>query len=93
MVYICMMSPTVILTLIVGLVFASFVLDRALDLLNLRRMKPELPDKLSGYYDAEKYRRSQQYLRERSRFGLLSSSLSFVATVAVLLSGGLGMLD
>lgn len=93
MVYICMMSPTVILTLIVGLVFASFVLDRALDLLNLRRMKPELPDKLSGFYDAEKYRRSQQYLRERSRFGLLSSSLSFVATVAVLLSGGLGMLD
>lgn len=87
------MSPEAILTLIVTIVCFSYVLDRVLELLNLSRMKPELPDHLRAYYDEEKYRRSQQYLREKSRFGLLGSTLSFVATLVVLLTGGLGLLD
>ena len=87
------MSPNSILTIVVIIVCFGFALDRILELLNLRKMKPELPGKLRDFYDEDKYRRSQQYLREKARFGLLTSTLSFVITLVVLLTGGLGMLD
>ena len=87
------MSPSTLLTLIVALLCGSFVLDRLLDLLNLIRMKPELPEKLRPFYDEERYRKSQNYLREKSRFGLLTGALNFVGTLLVLILGGLGALD
>ncbi|MBK9448945.1 MAG: M48 family metallopeptidase [Bacteroidetes bacterium] len=87
------MSPSTLLTLIVALLCGSFVLDRLLDLLNLSRMKPELPEKLRPFYDEERYRKSQNYLREKSRFGLLTGALNFVGTLLVLILGGLGALD
>lgn len=87
------MSPTSILAVIVTIVCLSYVLERVLDLLNISRMHPELPDRLRAYYDEDKYRQSQLYLREKGRFGLLTSTLGFSLTLAVLLTGGLGMLD
>jgi STE24 endopeptidase len=87
------MSATTLLAIILAIVCFGYVTDRILDLLNIRRMRPELPDKLKAFYDAERYARSQQYQKERSRFGLLSSTLSFVLSVAVLSTGALGMLD
>jgi STE24 endopeptidase len=87
------MTATIIFAIIVGLVCLGYALDRSLELLNLRRMHPELPERLRAFYDEDKYRRSQQYLREKGRFGLLGSTLSFAVTLVVLLTGGLGMLD
>lgn len=87
------MSASTLLTLIVALVCGSFALDRILDLLNLSRMKPELPEKLKAFYDEERYRKSQNYLREKARFGFLTAGLNFVGTLLILVLGGLGMLD
>lgn len=87
------MNPNTILSLIIGIVCFGFLLDQLLQFLNLSRMKPDLPSALQSFYDAEKYQRSQAYQKEKSRFGLLGSVLSFVATFAVLFWGGFGMLD
>lgn len=87
------MSPDLLLGIIVAIMCLSYGLDRVLELLNLSRMAPELPEALKGFYDEEKYRKSQEYLKEKSRFGLISSTLSFAVSVSVLAAGGLGALD
>lgn len=87
------MSAQSLLGIIIATLCASYLLDRVLELLNLRQMKPSLPERLKAYYDAERYSRSQAYQREKARLGLLSSTLSFALSLAVLATGALGWLD
>jgi STE24 endopeptidase len=56
-------------------------------------MSEVLPEELKGIYDEDKYRKSQQYLKVNKKFGMLTSSLSFVAILAMLIFGGFAWLD
>ena len=87
------MTPEIILYLIICIVTFDFVLDKFLDYLNLKVSKDEIPEVMKGYYDEEKYRKSQEYQRANSRFYLLSSSISFIVAIGVLWLGGFGWLD
>lgn len=87
------MTPEIILYLIIGIVTFDFVLDKILDYLNLKNSKDEIPEVMKGYYDEEKYQKSQEYQRVNSRFSLLSSSISFVVALGLLWFGGFGWLD
>lgn len=84
------MTETILYIIITISVF-FFLLDRILDYLNLKNLKPELPKQLEGIYDKEKYKKSQEYEKESSRFALYSSSFSFVLTLAMLIFGGFGI--
>ena len=53
-------------------------------------MSPRLPESLRGIYDEREYSRFQNYKRENDRFGLLSSSFSFLVTLIFLCAGGFG---
>ncbi|MFN2395907.1 MAG: M48 family peptidase, partial [Bacteroidales bacterium] len=79
--------------IILAILVIDFLFDRLLDYLNSTRWSNKLPGELKGIYDEEKYRKSQNYLRENMRFGLLTSSLSFVLIIAFLLLGGFPFLD
>jgi len=79
---------TLIFNIIIAIVVFSFVLDRTLEYLNLKHLKPELPPELKDIYDEAKYKKSQEYERETSRFGLISSSISFVVTLLMFLFEG-----
>ena len=79
--------------IIVALVLFDFFLGKALSLLNLKRMTPELPDELKGIYDKEKYARSQQYQKTNIRFSFISDSFSLVVFLLVLFLGGFAWLD
>ena len=81
------------LYLILGIVLVDYVIDQALDYLNLKHSKTEVPEKLKGLYNEEEYARSQAYQRTRSRFGFLTSAFSTILTVSVLSLGGFGWLD
>ena len=81
------------LYLILGIVLVDYVIDQALDYLNLKHSKTEIPEKLKGLYNEEEYARSQAYQRTRSRFGFLTSAFSTILTVSVLSLGGFGWLD
>ncbi len=87
------MSAHTLLALIIAIVCFGYVTDRILVFLNLQRMRPELPEKLRDFYDQERYVRSQAYLREKLRFGLIGSTISFAASLVVLATGAMGMLD
>lgn len=78
-------------------ILAALLLEHALsvvaDILNLRHLRPELPAEFEGVYDAEAYRRSQDYARARTRFGLIPATFDLVLLLAFWGLGGFGWLD
>ncbi len=82
-----------LLVLILTIVVIGFALDQFLDYLNRKANRDEIPEVMKGYYDEEKYAKSQEYQRVNGRFSLLSSVLSFALSVGMLYFGGFGWLD
>ncbi len=78
--------------ILVTLVF-SYVLDLVTNLLNLKHLKPELPEEFDGVYDGDTYRKSQEYTRVSTRFGFLTSTFGIVLTLAFWFMGGFNYLD
>jgi len=79
--------------IVLGALLAEFSLGLTADLLNLRTLRGALPEEFRGLYDEGRYRRSQEYVRARLRFGIVSSSVSLAALLAFWLLGGFGRLD
>jgi len=79
--------------IILIIVIVDFVFERLLDYLNTTRWSEVLPAELTGIYDASDYKKSQQYLKVNHKFGMLTSTLSFVAMLAMLLFGGFAWMD
>ena len=69
------------------------MLERSLDYLNSTRWSDQLPKELEGIYDAEKYKKSQEYEKVKHRFSLITSSFSFLLMLFVLSIGLLGTID
>lgn len=82
----------VVLIIITALVL-DFVLHVAADLLNLRKLSPELPEPFQGYFDAEKYRMAQQYLRTNTRFKWVVEGISLAVFLLFWFGGGFPLLD
>jgi len=78
---------------ILVLLTVGFFSDLILDLLNLNYIRPELPELLNNKYDPVTYRKSQNYLKEHSWFGILVSVISFIAVLLLLLLGGFTWLN
>lgn len=78
----------ILFAIILGFILFEFALERLLDYLDSRYWSPELPTELAGIYDAEKYRKSQEYEKVKTRFGILVSSFSLALTVGMLLLQG-----
>ncbi|HYV57516.1 MAG TPA: M48 family metallopeptidase, partial [Candidatus Nitrosopolaris sp.] len=79
------------------IVLAALLLEFALrvtaDVLNLRALDPALPAEFQGIYDADRYARSQDYTRVRTRFGLLRATFDLALLIAFWFAGGFGWLD
>lgn len=91
--YFCPMNPELILTLIIIIFLASWILGRVLSWLNMRSHDSDVPDELEGEVDPEEYERSHDYHRANYRLGWIESILSLVLILFLLLSGGFGWLD
>lgn len=82
-----------LLVLILTILAGEWLLRSAVDLLNVRHVTPELPPEFRGIYDAEKYRRSQEYLRDNTRFNLVLDTCVTATTIAFILLGGFDLVD
>ncbi len=78
---------------ILVILVADFAFGRYLSFLNIRNSRQELPPPLQGIYDPEKYEKQQNYFRTNTRFGMLTSTLSFLITFLMYSLGGFGWLD
>lgn len=79
--------------IILTTIIAEFILSIVSDLLNLNRLDSTLPKEFEGFYDEEKYAKSQDYTRVNTRFGFLTSSISLVITLVFWFVGGFNFLD
>jgi len=78
--------------ILVTLLF-DFALNLIADLFNVKAMKKELPSEFEGVYDDEAYRKSQEYTRVTTRFGILTSTFDLALVLAFWFLGGFNYLD
>jgi STE24 endopeptidase len=71
----------------------EFALELVANLLNLKALKLELPTTLEGVYKAEDYRKSQEYIRATTRFGLVGSTFTLLLLLSFWFSGGFNWFD
>ena len=81
------------LLIILAVLIGTYLLDLIVDTLNVRHIKAVLPEEFEGYYDADKYKKSQAYLRENTRFGIISDTITTPITIAFILFGGFNRVD
>jgi STE24 endopeptidase len=86
------MYNTVFVILMVVLISGT-LLEQILDLINLRHTLLDLPEDLKGIFDGDEYRKSQLYKRDKTRFSLVTSTLSLLVLGLVFFLGGFGWLD
>ncbi len=79
--------------IIIGIVVFDFLLERILSILNTSRMNAELPEEVKDVYDAEQYKKSQEYKKTNDRFSLITSSFSFLLIILMLFLGGFSLVD
>lgn len=81
------------LIIILVILMGDYLLGVVVDVLNVKHLKIDLPAAFSGYYDEEKYRKSQEYLKENTRFGLITDSITTPAVIIFILLGGFNWVD
>jgi STE24 endopeptidase len=82
-----------IFIIIVSIVIFGYLLERFLNYLNSTKWSVKLPEELKDVYDAEKYKKSQEYKRVNDRFSLLTSSFSLVIILLMLFLKGFSFVD
>ncbi len=82
-----------ILILLIVITLGGYVFNTLLEFLNLKAERREIPDEVAAFYDREKYIRSLDYHREKTRFEFITSGLSILVSLALLVFGGFGFID
>jgi len=87
------MEPGILLLIILSITVVTYIADQLLDYINLKSQRAEIPKEIEAFYAREKYLKSLAYHRELTKFSFLTSAVSFLISLAMLLSGGFGWLD
>ena len=86
------MEQTYYLIIIFALA-VEYLLSTLSSILDMGNIVEEVPADFQDVYDREKYARSQSYLRDRTRFGIFSSTFSLLLILVVIHTGLFGVLD
>ncbi|MGP1993343.1 M48 family metallopeptidase [Zobellia laminariae] len=78
---------------IIAILVLQFILETVLDYLNAKRYNDPIPEELNDVFDADEYKKSQAYKKTNYRFGLLTSTFSFLLTLCFLVFGGFEWID
>jgi len=81
------------LILILLFLIFSFVANSVVDYLNLKHISPEVPDEFKELYNPEKYAKSQNYLRDKTRTSFIFESCGTLLILGFILGGGFNSID
>lgn len=87
------MNPETLFYIIIAILIVSFIIDQALDYLNAKHFGDKLPKELEDIFDETEYQKSQRYKTERYKFGLLTSTISLIATLLFFFFDGFAYVD
>ena len=79
--------------IIIGALLFEYILSTVSSVLNMNSITESVPEGFQDHYDEDKYSKSQAYLKDKTRFGLLSGAFSLILTLVVIHSGVFGDLD
>lgn len=82
-----------LLAVIIAIILFDFIFEKILDHLNLKNLSPEIPAEAEGIYDAEKYRKFQEYYKVNHNFSSLTGLLSLILILGMLLFNGFAFAD
>lgn len=88
-----MWTSEMLYNLILGIVIFSFILDQILEYLNTKHFNDPIPEELSDVYNAEDYKKSQNYKAEKNKLSQISSWVSFVGLLLFLIFDGFAYVD
>lgn len=71
----------------------NYLLDIISDYLNVKHIKPEIPAEFKDSYDDDKYKKSQEYLRDNTKLGIISETITTSLLVIFILAGGFNYID
>lgn len=86
-------SMNIYVIIILLALLLDYFLNLLADILNLRKLSGEIPPDFSDVYDRETYRKSQEYTRAKTRFGIFVSTVSLAALLVFWFFGGFNWLD
>ncbi|WP_370227333.1 M48 family metallopeptidase [Mesoflavibacter sp.] len=87
------MNHTTLFYIIIAIISINFIIDKILDALNAKHYNDQLPKELQDVYDENEYKKSQRYKATNYRFGILTSTFSFVLTLAFFFLDGFAFVD
>ncbi len=79
--------------IILAIIAADFVLGLVSEMMNIKHLKKDLPEEFSDVFDDEKYAKSQEYTKTRTRFGWITGTWSLLILLVFWFSGGFEWLD
>ncbi|MDY7001472.1 MAG: M48 family metallopeptidase [Thermodesulfobacteriota bacterium] len=88
-----MLCANIYLTVVLGSILLAYVVNLAVSYLNMRGLDPELPLEFQGVFDAEKYKKSQEYARANARLEAVEETWSTGLLIGFILLGGFNILD
>jgi len=81
------------LVIIILFLTVSFTVSFFSDYLNVKNISLELPKEFEGYYDNEKYKKSQNYLKDKTNLSFFNSTLILIIEILFILFGGFNYID
>lgn len=79
--------------IIIGSLLFEFCLRTLSKYLNLKYISSNIPASFKNYYDTNKYNKSQEYLKENTKFSYLTSSFDLILILIFIISGLFNNLD
>ena len=79
--------------IIISAIIVEYLLSSFSSILDIKNISPNIPPDFEKAYDQEKYTKSQDYLRVRTKFGIFSSTFSLFLILLVIHFGFFGLLD
>ncbi|MDJ0914022.1 MAG: M48 family metallopeptidase [Desulfobacterales bacterium] len=71
----------------------EYALNLAADILNLKALKDNVPQRFKGIYDPVQYEKSQHYLKTNTKFGWVSATFDLLILIVFWFSKGFYWLD
>tara|TARA_B100000131_G_scaffold179344_1_gene172966 strand:- start:795 stop:2030 length:1236 start_codon:yes stop_codon:yes gene_type:complete len=83
----------IFLVLVLVFYLGFYVFDSVIEWLNSRSVSTQIPVEFQGVYDDEKYAKSQQYLKETTRFSFIKQTITMFIMIPFIMFGGFNSLD
>ena len=78
---------SIYLIVIVGALLFEYILSCVVKYLDINALDPKLPKEFSDTFDEDKYKESQLYTKEKTKFSIVTSTISLVVSLILIFSG------